>query len=252
MTQKKIPGIYNYCDRWCERCYFASRCSVYEDESVVSPEEKDLRNKAFWDRLAVNFTKAHQLLEQAAARYGVDLNTLAKNIVEVQLNEERVRKESENHPISKLSLAYRDSTHEWLKSQPGMMEKLEELRDGLTLGTASAEVAKSQTETIKDCLSVIEWYETFIHAKFVRALMGKIEDEGWAEDNGFQRDFDGSAKIAIMGIERSMQAWLRLYELLPDREDDFLKILGLLEKLKTMAIEEFPKAMDFKRPGFDD
>ena len=21
-----IPGIYNYCDRWCERCAFTARC----------------------------------------------------------------------------------------------------------------------------------------------------------------------------------------------------------------------------------
>ena len=23
---KYIPGIYNYCDRWCERCPFTSQC----------------------------------------------------------------------------------------------------------------------------------------------------------------------------------------------------------------------------------
>ena len=23
-----IPGIYNYCNRWCERCRFADRCSL--------------------------------------------------------------------------------------------------------------------------------------------------------------------------------------------------------------------------------
>ena len=30
-----IPGIFNYCDRWCERCPLTARCSVYamvEDE----------------------------------------------------------------------------------------------------------------------------------------------------------------------------------------------------------------------------
>lgn len=24
-----IPGIYNYCDRWCERCPFTMRCMLY-------------------------------------------------------------------------------------------------------------------------------------------------------------------------------------------------------------------------------
>ncbi len=27
-----IPGIYNYCDRWCERCPFTDRCMNYAME----------------------------------------------------------------------------------------------------------------------------------------------------------------------------------------------------------------------------
>jgi len=30
-----IPGVYNYCDRWCERCPFASRCRVYAMEMTI-------------------------------------------------------------------------------------------------------------------------------------------------------------------------------------------------------------------------
>jgi len=34
-----IPGIYNYCDRWCERCTFTSRCLTFltEEEKRESP-----------------------------------------------------------------------------------------------------------------------------------------------------------------------------------------------------------------------
>ena len=27
-----ISGVYNYCDRWCERCPLTSRCFVYATE----------------------------------------------------------------------------------------------------------------------------------------------------------------------------------------------------------------------------
>ena len=30
-----IPGVYNYCDRWCERCPFASRCRSYAMELTL-------------------------------------------------------------------------------------------------------------------------------------------------------------------------------------------------------------------------
>jgi predicted protein tyrosine phosphatase len=33
---KFIPGIYNYCDRWCERCPFTSRCLIGIDRSIAA------------------------------------------------------------------------------------------------------------------------------------------------------------------------------------------------------------------------
>jgi hypothetical protein len=252
MADKKIPGIHNYCDRWCERCSFTSRCNVFENETSAPPGANDMSNKSFWDRLSLNFSKASVLLEQAAQRSGIDLNALATNVEEQQHKQKQIREESENHPLIQWSDHYSELTHAWLKSQPGMLDKLEELRDSLTLGTASSAEAKTQIALIKDCLAVVQWYETFIHVKLMRAVMGKMDDDGWEEENGFPRDFDGSAKIAIISMERSMQAWLKLFEFLPEQEDDFFKVLGLLEKMKTRAVEEFPKAMDFRRPGFDD
>jgi hypothetical protein len=43
-----ISGIYNYCDRWCERCPQTSRCLNYAmgEEEFTDPEARDMRNKA--------------------------------------------------------------------------------------------------------------------------------------------------------------------------------------------------------------
>ncbi|MCB0550950.1 MAG: hypothetical protein KDD19_25495 [Phaeodactylibacter sp.] len=38
MQQSNIPGIYNYCDRWCERCSFTSRCLLYAQEQELTEE----------------------------------------------------------------------------------------------------------------------------------------------------------------------------------------------------------------------
>jgi hypothetical protein len=103
-----------------------------------------------------------------------------------------------------------------------------------------------------DCEEVIRWYLFFIDAKLQRALHGKMEGESWQEENGYQKDSDGSARTAIIGIERSIGAWIRLYELMPSSEDVALKALSQLNQLKQKAVEEFPHAMNFKRPGFDD
>jgi hypothetical protein len=47
-------------------------------------------------------------------------------------------------------------------------------------------------------------------------------------------------------------AWMKLFDLLPDQEDHFLKALSLLEKIKNETIIEFPEALKFVRPGFDE
>jgi hypothetical protein len=252
MAGRNIPGIHNYCDRWCERCIFTSRCAVFEDNSNLKPEEQDVKNKAFWERLSQNFTKAKSMLEDAAEKSGIDLTAMQEDIEEEERKKATRKRKSLSHPMIQLSRDYFTFTERWLKTQPGMMEKLEKLKENLTLGVESQQEAKVQMETIKDCLAVIQWYLAFTEPKLMRALMGKEQYVEEEEQDNQPRDYDGSAKIALIGIERSMQAWIRLFELLPDQEDDFLRALSLLEKIKTLARTEFPEAMAFVRPGFDE
>ena len=252
MSKRNIAGIYNYCDRWCERCTFTSRCAVYEDESDLPPAQRDLKNKAFWDRLGQNFIKAKDLLQKAAEHYGVDLEAAREEIEENQRRKERIKHESRQHPLSELSFEYSGIAREWLKTQPGMLDRLDTLKTELTLGVESHESAKKETSTIKDSLAVVQWYLAFIHVKLMRALMGKLSNNNEDDDDDSHRDSDGSAKIAIIAIERSMHAWSALFDILPDKEDDFLRILSMLEKIKTMTLKEFPRAQAFIRPGFDE
>jgi formate dehydrogenase maturation protein FdhE len=62
----------------------------------------------------------------------------------------------------------------------------------------------------------------------------------------------GSAKIAIIAIDRSVAALSAMYSAMPESEDDYLKFLAILSQIKKQMLETFPNAMDFKRPGFDD
>lgn len=255
MSLEKIPGIYNYCDRWCERCSFTSRCAVFDAELETPAEAKDINNKAFWERLSVNFIKAKDLLEQAAERYGIDLKTIAQEANDIDTDYNIQRREVESHPLALLSEEYSAHCMEWVQTQPGMIDKLEGLKSDLTIGIEDVVQTREKVEMIRDCVDVIQWYETFIHVKLMRALMGRIDDEEWPVDpemlEKYGSDSDGSAKVALIGMDRSMQAWIKLYDLLPDEEDAFLKKLATIEKMKRTTLEEFPNALLFKRPGFD-
>jgi len=59
-----ISGIYNYCDRWCERCPLTSRCLVYATEQVGhngAIENHDNRNEAFWHKLSAILVETREM-----------------------------------------------------------------------------------------------------------------------------------------------------------------------------------------------
>src|SRR5437660_6093958 len=72
-----IPGVYNYCDRWCERCPLSNRCLNYamekaEDDS--DPAARDLSNRKFWDKLQRTFQSTIEMLREEAKARGIDLD----------------------------------------------------------------------------------------------------------------------------------------------------------------------------------
>jgi hypothetical protein len=248
-----IDGIYNYCDRWCERCVFTSHCRNFEGTRSLSPEEQDINNKAFWDKIAKNFEDAIKLLHKAAEKYGIDLNNISKEETEeYSRKEKRDKTVAKNHPLAKDTMLYITKGRKLLENEELMKDKAGELIRNFEMGIQSEEQLSGGAATIKDCQEIISWYLHFIHLKFMRALMGKMEDDGWEEANGFQRDCDGSAKIAMIGIDRSIEAWTLLLQFIPAAEDDIIELLALLQKARRMAVAEFPKARKFIRPGFDE
>ena len=183
-----IPGIHNYCDRWCERCLFSSRCGVYEKTSDLPPEMLDIHNKAFWNNLVRNFQKTIDLIKEMAAARGIDLTNLSGE-VEQKVQQKMGKKDFKDHPLSKLSWDYSTIAIKWLNEFPSMKEN--ELKQSVALGMLTQKEAKHQTTFISDCLAIIEWYLYFIHAKLGRAVIGKARDDQKKAETGFQRDFDG-------------------------------------------------------------
>ncbi len=251
--QKNIPLIHNYCDRWCERCYFTSRCAVALSTGKLSAEQQDINNKAFWDHLSVNFAQTITLLHQSAEKFGFTIPGLTEEEHKAYLEEEELeRKQIKAHSLIKQSNAYINLAKKWLDKNEQLNEKQDEIILHFEIGIRSEKESISELATIEDCFGVIQWYLYFISVKFMRALSSKMEEDKYKEENSYPKDSNGSAKIALISTERTMQAWLQLNELLPGMEDDALPILASLQKLQSLAYDEFPDAMKFIRPGFDE
>ena len=248
-----IDGIYNYCDRWCERCVFTSRCRNFEGTRILSPEEQDINNKAFWDKIGKNFEDAMKLLHKAAEKYGIELNTISEEeSEEYTRKEKRERTAAKNNPVAKDTRLYAAKAKKLLENEELMKEKAGTMIRGFEMGLQNEEQISGEKSIIKDCQEIIGWYLHFIHVKFMRALMGKMEDDAWEKANGYQKDSDGSAKIALVGIDKSVEAWTLLMQYIPAAEDEIIELLALLQKTRRMAEAEFPRARKFIRPGFDE
>ena len=248
-----IDGIYNYCDRWCERCIFTSRCRNFEGIRKLNPEEQDIENKAFWDKIGKNFETAIKLLHKAAEKSGIDLNAVsAAEKDDYSRKVKGDRNTAKSHPLAKDTLLYIEKGRRLLENDGLLKEKASDMVKQFELGIQSEDQVSGEISVIKDCQEIITWYLHFIHVKFMRALMGKLEDGDWQEANGFQRDCDGSAKIAMIAIDKSIEAWTSMLQFIPAAEDDIIEMLALLQKTRRMAESEFPKARTFVRPGFDE
>jgi len=75
---KYIPGIYNYCDRWCERCQFTSRClnCTLVEEQFGDLQETDELNEAFWQRFSEMLQNTLAMIKEMAKEKGIDIDSI--------------------------------------------------------------------------------------------------------------------------------------------------------------------------------
>lgn len=252
---RHISGIYNYCDRWCERCNFTSRCLNYDLSNVQEKELKqhDLKNNEFWEELMGIFESTLQHIKQLAAKEGINLSMIEKAVVEKEMKKGRdTGEKAMKHPISSEAKTYFKMVDEFFEKEKNQFEKIEsEMNSQLQMGVNEKKI-RTEVNEIKDISEIINWYNPQIWVKLMRALNGKFENEKQQEGHSFSSDSDGSAKVALVGIDRSMAAWGRWQQLFPEKTDDLITILLHLDKLRKQVELFFPKARSFTRPGFDD
>ncbi|HBB89709.1 MAG TPA: hypothetical protein DC047_19055 [Blastocatellia bacterium] len=238
-----ISGIHNYCDRWCERCAFSARCLLYATEKADEdddPASRDINNEAFWHRLASIYAETKEMISARAKENGVDLSPSVLAEAEEQID--RKRAQTRNHPLAKAAEEYAFAVNRWFEKE---FKQVEVFSD-----TAELNEVVELDEDVNDYLEVIRWYQFLIAVKLMRGISSRFEEDEYGDEEW--RDSDGSAKVALIGIDRSISAWKLMSELRSDNADSIRKFLLDLEKLRFYAEREFPTARDFIRPGFDE
>lgn len=251
-----ISGIYNYCDRWCERCPLSNRCLNYAielaDRDDGDPSSRDLTNAKFWEKLERTFRDTIDMIQADAKERGLDLADPDLNAeIAAQERQER-RRAARNRPLTRAAMSYQRETDKWFaEAKPAFHAKGLELE---TLSQIEAGNPEGEVAELRELVDVIRWYQHFIYVKLCRAIEGKASEELETNEElkSFPKDSDGSAKIALIAIDRSIAAWSSLRTKLgSDEHDAILDLLVRLASIRRHAEELFPRARLFVRPGFD-
>lgn len=248
-----ISGIYNYCDRWCERCPYTQKCLNFAigEEHYSDPESRDIDNEKFWESISEMFRITLQMIRESAEERGINLDEI--DHCEYEEREKQVDSEIEKNVNCISSKNYIKMVDEWFESSHEIFEyKENEIYTKVELGLPE-EVTENEILNLKDAIEVIRWYQFQIHVKIRRAVDGKLMDklEGFDSMDEYPKDHDGSAKVALIGIDRSVIMWSKFLEYFPEKEDTVMDILVHLERLRRNVEREFPNARSFQRPGFD-
>ena len=253
---KKISGIHNYCNRWCERCNFTERCAVALHEKKTKEKRAESSKKDVWGTVHDNLQEAFGLLKDMLKEMEGDLEDIISDEIDnddLTLKKQappatdNQRKQLFSH-INEASKNYGFATNDWFTDNHDILkDKEQQLKQLHTIGATHI---TQDAKLIKEALAVIQWNMFLVGAKLNRAT--RDDDFPMIEDDPIQTDANGSAKVALIAIEDSLVAWNVLREMIPELSDELLGTLATLSRLKKDTLKAFPDALKFVRPGFDD
>ena len=229
-SENHIPGIHNYCDRWCEKCEFTDRCATYSFEE--SSKEVFSDPDAKWDHLSIILNATFEYLSEELKKHGYTEEQMAAMADEASPEEEVKPEDNELHTFA---LDYGTKVHQWIKDNDSLISSLPFL------------TKKINGIKVSEYIAIITWYHLFICAKSDRALGGLNDKSEFSVS-----DSNGSAKIALIAVERSIASWGALLNVLESDEDSIYTFLKMLFTIKKQLNALFPHAEEFVRPGFDE
>lgn len=240
-----ISGVYNYCDRWCERCTLRSRClSFAMDPDLRTDASPGLDNEVFWTGIHENFQLAMELLQESSKKWGIDLNVAPDP--EIEERERRRERLVESEPLTREAMAYAKAVDDWMERyEDRFAEHAKQMEREVEMELPGHDPIPDVLD-LHDALEVVRWYQHFLYPKISRVLMGLGDDERDMMD-----DVLGSAKIALIAIQRSLGAWKTLGDQL-GLQNEALDIQMRLVQIKKELEKRTPGAMAFQRPGFDE
>lgn len=215
-----IPGVYNYCDQWCAYCAMKSRCLVCRVRRMWEDASGGLSTDTVDG--AAEFTRE---IGKVDGRGSPQLDAILAGTWKRSVAGSR-----KPHRIQKLAWRYAMDAEVFLIANQ-WRPPIDADQPGRGQPTA---------------FDVVAWYHLVIWLKIMRALDGMASYKAGEAD--WRSDAQGSAKVALIGIERSRVA---LQKLEKRGHEDAARLVKRLSELEPLVDKTFPGARSFIRAGLD-
>ncbi len=253
MAKNQIPFIHKYCDRWCERCPFSARCAAYDKNKMRNLYLSfDELSKMLEELLNENLTATLKKLRDAAEHSSMK----ADEVGDYEQLPEAVQRKRRGSALLTKTRHYSSEVQLWVKARQHFFKEEEDsLMARIDMGIPIDEDAIMQ---LNDAIEIIHWYRYFINAKTHQSIKELYLEEEEEEGNSTsptlptQSDKNGSAKVALVAIDRSIVAWESVRTYFPNFTDDILDLFLLLNDIRRELLVWHPNAYAFLRPGFDE
>lgn len=220
-----VRGIYNYCDQWCAYCPHTERCLAYK---CLRDQEQRHPGDIFEDLAAsvnemISFSRDVVQAEGGPAALAeiAALPPIGTSLDPPQIDD----------PLERRGREYAMETARFLASVAPTLPSPKP-----TIGGAPS------------AIEVVVWYHALIAVKIYRALASAALARNGKP--GLADDAQGSAKVALLGIDRSRKALRQLQGKLHDARIE--RLIGRLERLAAGVERRFPDARNFIRPALDE
>lgn len=217
-----ITGIYSTCDQWCMYCPATARCLAYRCSPDIRSGKQNIY-KGLADRLYEGIAFYKRLCDAEG------MPTPELDAMLADDPRKRTTAPPVDDPLERMGTRYARLSAAYLRSREDYPFEMVWRDSGPTP------------------FEVFAWFQALIAVKIYRALFCRAAVA--RGDDARRRDALISAKIALIGIDRSLDA---LAAMAADDDDARLALLqGQLRRVKRELEGRFPEARGVVREGLD-
>jgi len=202
-------GIYNFCDRWCEKCADTTKCYLFAEDEIRKARklvlDQEAENESAWlEDMEQSFAITHRLLERKFKELGIDMEKVLAEAEDQKNWDDNAERRYNDVPVYKLARKY-------MKEARDFLDKFHENRFKF-YPSLGMEIDYSD---IKGGIETITWYFTMLPTKIWRYLYEK-ESLQREEDQELKEmmaeDLGKFYALANKCIAKSIEAWDNLGE----------------------------------------